>query len=116
MLMQEIVGQHEYYLHLNIQIKEQDKKLIQLVEQHPLGALLKSITGVSDMTASLCIANISSATDFKNGRNMAAWLGLVPRQHSTGGNPPYWVSVNGETKRCERFLFKGPERSGHVKA
>ncbi|WP_408640335.1 hypothetical protein [Salinimonas chungwhensis] len=30
------------------------------------------------MTANLCLGNISSATDVKNGRNLTAWLGLVP--------------------------------------
>jgi transposase len=65
MLTREIIGQHEYYLYLNTQIEEKVKKRIQLVEQHPLGTLLKSIPGVGDMTASLCIANISSASDFK---------------------------------------------------
>jgi len=121
MLMQEVVGQHEYYLHLNIQIKEQDKKLIQLVKQHPLGALLKSIPGVGDMTASLCIANISSATDFKSGRNMAAWLGLVPRQHSTGGKPTL-LGISKRGNKALRTLFihgaravmSKPEKVGKV--
>ena len=76
--MQELTELHEYYLLLNENIDRQDKKLKQLVETNPIGQLLKTIPGVGDMTASLCIANISSATDFKSGRNMAAWLGLVP--------------------------------------
>ncbi|MGS2721935.1 IS110 family transposase [Paraglaciecola aestuariivivens] len=104
MLMREIVGQHEYYLYLNAQIKEQEKKLIQLVEQHPLGTLLKSIPGIGDMTASMCIANISSASDFKNGRNMAAWLGLVPRQYSTGGKPTL-LGISKRGNKALRTLF-----------
>lgn len=104
MLLQELVGQHEYYLLLSTRIDEQNKKLIQLVEQDPLGALLKTIPGVGDMTASLCIANISSASDFKNGRNMAAWLGLVPRQYSTGGkNTLLGISKRGN--KALRTLF-----------
>ena len=86
-LMEELMELHEYYLLLNGNIERQDKKLKQLVDTNPIGQLLKTIPGIGDMTASLCIANISSATDFKNGRNMAAWLGLVPAQYSTGGKP-----------------------------
>ena len=87
LLMQELVELHEYYRFLNANIEKQDKKLKQQVEAEPVGQLLKTIPGIGDMTASLCLANISSATDFKNGRNMAAWLGLVPAQYSTGGKP-----------------------------
>ena len=76
LLMQELMELHEYYLFLYNSIEKQDKKLKQLVDTNPIGQLLKTIPGIGDMTASLCIANISSATDFKNGRNMAAWLGL----------------------------------------
>lgn len=47
-----------------------------------LGALI----GVGPMTADAVVATIGSATEFKNGRQMAAWLGLVPMQHSSGGH------------------------------
>lgn len=72
----------------------------ELVELHAYYLLLKSIPGIGDMTASLCIANISSVTDFKSGRNMAAWLGLVPAQYSTGGNP----KLLGISKRGNKEL------------
>jgi transposase len=36
------------------------------------------------------VAAVGEATDFKNGRQFAAWLGLVPRQHSTGGRRRCW--------------------------
>lgn len=72
LMMQELVALHEYYLLLNDCIDKQDAKLKQLTETDPIGQLLKTIPGIGDMTASLCIANISSATDFKSGKNMVA--------------------------------------------
>jgi len=41
----------------------------------------------SRLTATALIAAIGQVTQFKNGRQLAAWLGLVPREHSTGGKP-----------------------------
>ncbi len=46
---------------------------------------LQAIIGVGPLTADAVVATIGSAHDFKNGRQFAAWLGLVPTQHSSGG-------------------------------
>ena len=121
LLMQELMELHEYYLFLNDNIEKQDKKLKQLVETNPVGQLLKTIPGIGDMTASLCIANISSATDFKSGRNMAAWLGLVPAQYSTGGKPKLLgISKRGNKElrtlfiHAARAVMSRPDKTGKV--
>lgn len=100
MLMQELLAHHEYYLHLNDRISEQDKKLKQLVEQDERAQLLKSIPGVGDLTAVQCLADISDVHNFKNGRQMAAWIGLVPHQYSTGGK----TTLLGISKRGNKAL------------
>jgi transposase len=46
---------------------------------------LRAIVGVGPITADAVVATIGTAQDFKNGRQFAAWLGLVPMQHSSGG-------------------------------
>ena len=46
---------------------------------------LRAIVGVGPLTADAVVATLGTATDFRNGRQLAAWLGLVPMQHSTGG-------------------------------
>jgi transposase len=51
--------------------------------------------GVGPITASAIIATVGDAGEFKNGRQFAAWLGLVPRQHSTGGKARL-----GQITRC----------------
>jgi len=56
--------------------------------------------GVGSITSSAVVATVTNARDFKNGRQMAAWLGLVPRQFSTGGK-----TVLGKiTKRGDTYL------------
>ena len=46
---------------------------------------LAKIPGIGPITASALVASLSDAKNFENGRQLAAWLGLVPRQHSSGG-------------------------------
>ena len=48
---------------------------------------LMSVPGVGPIVATALIAAIGDGTGFRCGRDLAAWLGLVPRQHSTGGKP-----------------------------
>jgi transposase len=47
---------------------------------------VRGLTGIGPMTADALVATVGSAREFKNGRQMAAWLGLVPSQHSSGGH------------------------------
>ncbi len=61
---------------------------------------LAQIPGVGPLTASALIASIGDARTFKNGRQLAAWLGLVPRQHSSGGK----VLLLGISKRGDAYL------------
>jgi len=46
---------------------------------------LSAISGVGPLTAAAVLATVTDARDFKNGRAFAAWQGVVPRQHSSGG-------------------------------
>ena len=61
---------------------------------------LAKIPGVGPMTASAMVASIGDARNFKNGRQLAAWLGIVPRQHSTGGKS----TLQGISKRGDTYL------------
>lgn len=61
--------------------------------------LLRSIPGVGPLTATALVGAVR-ASDFRNGRDLAAWAGLVPRQHSTGGQP----RLLGISKRGDRYL------------
>ena len=46
----------------------------------------RAMIGIGPITADAMVASVGSARDFKNGRQLAAWLGLVPTQHSSGGH------------------------------
>lgn len=46
---------------------------------------LEKIPGIGPITASALVASMGDARGFKNGRQAAAWVGVVPRQHSSGG-------------------------------
>jgi transposase len=59
---------------------------------------LEKIPGIGPVTASALIATIGDAKNFGHGREMAAWLGLVPKQHSSGGkNVLLGISKRGDT-------------------
>ncbi len=49
-------------------------------------ARLRALTGIGPITADAAVATVGNARDFKHGRQLAAWLGLVPTQHSSGGH------------------------------
>jgi transposase len=61
---------------------------------------LADIPGVGPLTASAVVATVGDARNFKNGRQMSAWLGIVPRQHSTGGK----ATLLGISKRGDSYL------------
>jgi len=56
--------------------------------------------GIGPITASALVATVGNGHDFKNGRQFAAWLGLVPRQYSTGGK----TRLGHITKRGDPYL------------
>jgi transposase len=61
---------------------------------------IQKIAGVGVLTASALVATVSNANDFRNGRQLAAWAGLVPRQNSSGGK----TRLGGITKRGDSYL------------
>jgi transposase len=61
---------------------------------------LEAIPGVGPLTATALAASLGDARAFKNGRQLAAWLGLVPRQHSSGGQS----TLLGISKRGDVYL------------
>ena len=63
---------------------------------------LAEIPGIGPIIATALIATIGNARNFKNGRELAAWIGLVPKQHSTGGKQ----TLLGISKRGDGYLRK----------
>jgi transposase len=61
---------------------------------------LSAMTGIGPITSSAAVAMVGQARDFKNGRQMAAWIGLVPQQFSSGGK----VCLGPITRRGDTYL------------
>jgi transposase len=66
-------------------IAELDRRLIALTRSDPICRALCDVPGVGPVIATAAAATVADATTFRSGRHLAAWLGLVPRQHATGG-------------------------------
>lgn len=69
---------------LSSDIEELNHELQALLSQQEDYQRLQSIPGIGPITAALLIASVGDARQFKNGRQLAAWVGLTPRQHSSG--------------------------------
>ncbi|RQN33369.1 IS110 family RNA-guided transposase [Paraburkholderia tropica] len=61
---------------------------------------LEKVPGIGPLTATALVATVGDAKNFDNGRQLAAWLGLVPRQHSSGGKQ----NLLGMSKRGDAYL------------
>jgi transposase len=84
------------------QLAYDQEKLEALATTHPACQRLMTIPGIGPRSATALVAAISDASAFKNGRQLAAWLGLVPRQHATGGKE----RLLGMSKRGDSYLRK----------
>ena len=88
-------------------LKELDKQVGELEREIGLwhrdneaSQKLAAIPGIGPITATALVASIGDGKCFKNGRQLAAWLGLVPKQHSSGGK----TTLLGISKRGDCYL------------
>jgi transposase len=91
---------YDEMVHLDERVEALEQKLKTICSQNEDCKRLLTIPGVGLMTATALIAAIGDISVFKNGRELAAWLGLVPRQHSTGGKP----TLLGISKRGDSYI------------
>jgi transposase len=90
----------EHLKELDRQVKEFEKEIIVWHRSSELSRKLEKIPGIGPLAASALVASIADARSFKNGRQVSAWLGLVPRQSSSGGKP----TLLGMSKRGDAYL------------
>jgi transposase len=77
-----------------------DQRIKDIFKSHPVCRQLATVPGVGPLIATALIASVTDPQRFKNGRQFAAYLGLVPRQHTTGGKP----KLLGISKVGNRYL------------
>jgi transposase len=84
------------------QVSYYDKKINIHAATDPRCVAVQDIEGIGPITASAIVATIGDPNVFKNGREVSAWLGLTPKQNSSGNT----VILGGITKRGDRYVRK----------
>lgn len=90
----------EHLKDLDRQVDELERQINVWHRSNELSRKLEKVPGIGPITASALVASIGDAKSFANGRQLAAWLGLVPKQHSTGGKS----NLLGISKRGDTYL------------
>ena len=86
------------YLDLQNKITEMDQHIKKCAQNDEQCQRLQEINGMGPLTAMALVSNVGDAKQFKNGRQMAAYLGLTPKEYSSGGKQ----RLSGITKRGNR--------------
>jgi transposase len=82
---------------LEERIAEYDKAIAQVARQDERSRRLMRLAGIGPNTATALLASIGAGHDFKHGRQVAAWIGLVPSQYSSGGKTRLgWITKTGD--------------------
>ena len=85
---------------LDRQVRELEREVIAWHRSSELSQELEKIPGIGPLAATALVASIADAKSFDNGRQVSAWLGLVPRQSSSGGKS----TLLGMSKRGDVYL------------
>lgn len=92
----------EQWRELDRRIKAFDDEFAEMARNDPAARRLATVPGIGVLNATAIVAAVGNAATFARGRDLAAWLGLVPRQVTTGGKP----KLLGITKRGSKYLRK----------
>ncbi len=87
---------------LDQQIIAMNTEVEQIASSDPACQRLRQIPGIGPLIATAVVASIGNGAAFRKGRDFASWLGLVPRQYSTGGK----AKLLGISKRGNSYLRK----------
>jgi transposase len=87
---------------LELQILEMNDEVDRIASSDAACLRLRQIPGIGPLVATAIVASIGNGSAFHKGREFAAWMGLVPKQHSTGGK----AKLYGISKRGNRYLRK----------
>jgi transposase len=93
-------GLYEQLVDLDKRIEEFDEEIARLFRSNSVCQRIGEIEGVGPLIATAMVSAIGDGRSFKNGRQLSAWLGLVPRQESSGGR----TRLLGISKRGDSYL------------
>jgi len=89
------------------QILENDRRVLASARSTELGRRLMEVPGIGPLVASALVACVPDPSIFRCGRNMSAWLGLVPRQYSSGGKERMGSVTKAGNRYLRQMLFAG---------
>ncbi len=102
-----ILKTYEQVIELNNEIDLIEKKIISLVKDKAIYRRLQTIPGVGPVIAAAIIAAVNDPNIFKNGRQFASWIGLTPKQHSSGDTNHLGKISKRGNKSLRRLLIHG---------
>ena len=85
---------------LDRRVGELDQEIAVAAQEDPVARRLQTVPGIGPITATALVAAVGDGRQFKRGRDLAAWLGLTPGQHSSGGKD----HLLGISKRGDSYL------------
>ena len=91
---------YEHFKTLDQQVQEHEVVLLNWHKNHADSQLLETIPGIGPITATALVASIGDIHAYENSRQLSAWIGLVPKQHSSGGK----TLLQGISKRGDVYL------------
>jgi len=92
---------------VKLQILDNDRQVLALARSTELGRRLMEVPGIGPLVASALVACVPDPAMFKCGRNMAAWIGLVPKQNSSGGKERLGSITKAGNRYLRQMLFTG---------
>jgi transposase len=97
----------EHLCVLDRQVRELEREINAWHCEDTASQRLQAIPGIGPLTASALVASVGDAKVFHNGRQFAAWLGLVPRQSSSGGKTNLLgISKRGDTRKWQHGAIR----------
>src|SRR6202051_4930242 len=96
--------------HIQTQIADLERQVLAWHKNNPVSQRLATIPGIGPIIATAIAATVADPNIFRSGREFAAWLGLVPRQNSTGGK----ARLGGIWKRGDGYLRRLLVNSAHT--
>jgi len=100
-LVRALMGElREELVELDNRVLDYDRRIRELYRNSEVCQRLGKVEGIGPVTATALVAAVGDRSCFKNGRQFAAWLGLVPKQRSSGGR----ARLFGISKRGDRYL------------
>jgi transposase len=85
---------------LDLRLEKLDRQLAAVCRTNEACRRLSKLPGVGAVVATALVAAVDDGRHFRSGRELAAWIGLVPRQYTTGGKP----RLGGIGRRANHYL------------